>query len=280
MLARNWAQPSHSQHFLFPRCARDVPNDALDFTSNYVMVSLRLPTNQFVQYQSNVQPNRRIKLHFHSETFPTLQSDSSLLKGSVTVSDSHWIGVNCVGAQKVFLEVLGFYSPPFHFLASQVQKNVLEKNLAPSTNQMRYARSEIRFLGNLAFKLHILFALYGETNSELSRWNNSAMDALDGISFLLPYWRKMFSVRVSFSYELLIPFNPTIMQISFRPAARKAGRTLSRRVYRVRQKVYLGCVNSPPPRPRFTQPRKNLLAELCIANTHFGLAICFNNLHS
>ena len=191
-LARNWAQPSHSQHFLFPRCARDVPNDALDFTSNYVMVSLRLPTNQFVQYQSNVQPNRMIKLHFHSETFPTLQSDSSLLKGSVTVSDSHWIGVNCVGAQKVFLEVLGFYSPPFHFLASQVQKNVLEKNLAPSTNQMRYARSEIRFLGNLAFKLHILFALYGETNSELSRWNNNnrAMDALDGISFLLPYLKQ------------------------------------------------------------------------------------------
>ena len=60
------------------------------------------------------------------------------------------------------------------------------------------------------------------------------MDALDGISFL--------SVRVS--YELLIPFNPTIVQISLRPAARKAGRTLSRRVYRVRQKVYLGCVNS------------------------------------
>ena len=81
-----------------------------------------------------------------------------------------------------------------HFISLllRCRKNVLEKNLAPSTNQMRYARSEIRFLGNLAFKLHTLFALYGETNSELSTWNNNnrAMDALDGISFLLPYLKQ------------------------------------------------------------------------------------------
>ena len=86
-----------------------------------------------------------------------------------------------------------------HFISLllRCRKNVLEKNLAPSTNQMRYARSEIRFLGNLAFKLHTLFALYGETNSELSTWNNNnrAMDALDGISFLLPYLKQNVQCR-------------------------------------------------------------------------------------
>ena len=91
--------------------------------TNYVMVSLRLPTKPTDLYSTNricsvialldEEPFSQPYSGF-CQYFKMTVSISNI---HVTISDSNCNAIKCVGAHKVFLEVWGFYSLPFIFLA-------------------------------------------------------------------------------------------------------------------------------------------------------------------